>query len=118
MGDMAMPALVEVEDDAAVAALGKVFLDCGIHRLERGAQKFDLEMQFVAVLFDLRHQRGDVGFQRFDSMPSEKQLAVAVDAAAAVVADRRDGLKVAGCTQRVRAGGRRDCSEGRGLVGP
>ena len=68
MGDMAMSALVEVEDDAAVAALGKVFLDCGIHRLERGAQKFDLEMQFVAVLFELRHQRGDVGFQRFDSI--------------------------------------------------
>src|SRR3546814_861132 len=45
-----------------------------------------------------RHTAAVVGI-----MPCEKQIAVAVDAAAAVVADRRDGLKVAGCAQRVRA---------------
>ena len=66
MGDMAMPALIEIEYDVAVAALGEILLDGRIHRLERGIQEFDLEMQFMAVLFDVRHQSGDVGFQRFD----------------------------------------------------
>jgi hypothetical protein len=65
---MAMPTLIEIKNNTAVAALRQIFLDGRICRLEFDIQKFDLQMQLVAILFDFCEKRRDVGFQRLDSV--------------------------------------------------